>query len=591
MSNKKQYSRRIEPTSVYRNRNSVAPKQRNKLIELYQVQHWDKAESMARELTKRYPEDPFAWKSLGIILLESGKPELSLEALNKAQNLDAGDPEVHNAIAHTLYRLGRAADAVGYLEKTLELKPSFQQARQLLIKLLYEAAGYDKALEQVEIAERHFASDSALLFFKAQSLIKLGRYSEGIRVHETAVARFPDEPAHLANLANVYRSIGLFKEAEDYFRKALEISSNEESIFSSLLTSMHYNPDYSAEDLYKAHLKWDSRFRPPERKPRPTPDDLSYNRRLRIGMISAGFCVHPVGQMITSALEALPREEFEIFAYTMTHKHDGLTRRIQLRADHWFPVTHLDALQLADKVREDRIDILLDLSGHTEGNRLLTIAHEPAPLHVKWVGGLLNTTGLTAMDYLISDAVETPPGVDHMYTEKLIRLPDDYICYFPRGDAPDVSPLPALENGYITFGCFNNPSKLNDIILGKWAAIMRQIPESRLFLKGAQFSSEEFAERIRQAMERHGIERHRLILEGHSKHTKLLASYNRVDIALDPWPYSGGLTTCEALLMGVPVITHPGSQLCRPPFRNPPDQCRSTGTSCRQLGKLRGAGN
>ncbi|AMX03164.1 O-linked N-acetylglucosamine transferase, SPINDLY family protein [Microbulbifer thermotolerans] len=542
----------------HQTRHAVAPKQQQKLIALYQARQWDKAEALAREMTSKHPFDPFAWKSLGSVLLESGQRHSSLDVLEKALTLAPDDPELHNTMAQAMYRLGHASEAVAHLEKALEIKPAFKQARLMLIKLHNDAGEFEKALEHIAIAERDFADDDTLLSRKAHALIQLTRFGEGIRIHETIVAKYPDDPAHLSNLASAYRNVGRFEEAEAYYRKALELAPDQDKTFSNLLMSMHYNPAYSAEDLFKAHLEWDTRFQPKERKPRPRPADLSSDRRLRIGMISAGFRIHPVGQMITSALEALPREDFEIFAYTMNDMVDPLTKRMQQRADHWMSVTHLTEPQLADKLRSDRIDILLDLCGHTEGNRLRAVALEPAPLQVKWVGGLINTTGLQAMDYLISDAVETPPGVDHLYTEKLIRLPDDYICYMPRGDAPEPSALPALDNGYVTFGCFNNPSKLNEVILGKWASILHRVPDSRLFLKGMQFDSDEFAERTCQTMERLGIERHRLILEGHSKHRELLQAYNRVDIALDPWPYSGGLTTCEALLMGVPVITLPG---------------------------------
>ncbi|WP_323846721.1 tetratricopeptide repeat protein [Microbulbifer magnicolonia] len=558
MSKPHQQPRTSQPASTRRNTNAVAPKQQDRLIALYRARQWSQAEAMARELAQKHPKDPFAWKSLGSVLLESGQWHPSLGILDRALTLDPNDPETHNAMAQALYRLGRAGDAVEYLEKALELKPGFKQARLMLIKLYNDAGGFQQALEHVAVAERNFPDDGTLLSRKAHALIKLTQFGEGIRTHESIVAKFPNDPIHLSNLASAYRNVGRFKDAENYYLKALELAPHQEKTYSNYLMAMHYNPAYTAEDLFKAHREWDVRFRPVERKPRPRPADLSHDRRLRIGMISAGFRIHPVGQMITSAIEALPREDFEIFAYTVDDTVDALTRRMQQRADRWMSVTHLDEKRLAKQLREDRIDILLDLCGHTEGSRLLTIAHEPAPLHVKWVGGLINTTGLQAMDYLLSDAVETPPGVDDQYIEKLIRLPDDYICYMPRGNAPELSRLPALDNGYVTFGCFNNPSKLNDVVLGKWASIMHRVADSRLFLKGMQFDSEEFVERTRSTLERLGVERHRLILEGHSQHYQLLEAYNRVDIALDPWPYSGGLTTCEALLMGVPVITLPG---------------------------------
>nr|WP_241262850.1 tetratricopeptide repeat protein [Parahaliea mediterranea] len=495
---------------------------------------------------------------MGSVLLESGEWIRSLEALDKAQALDANDPELHNTRAQALYRLGRANEAVDHLETALRLKPRFKQARLLLIKLYNDAAGYKQALEHIAIAEKHYPSDDAVLSRKAYALAKLTRFGESIATHEKLVASFPDDPVHLSNLANAYRNVGRFEEAERNYWRALELAPDSDKIYSNYLASMHYNPAHSAQDLYEAHRQWDSRFGPNPAPIAPEPEDRFEHRRLRIGMVSAGFRIHPVGQMITSAIEALPHEQFELFAYSMSDQDDALTERMRNRVDHWLSITHLSESRLSERIRQDNIDILLDLCGHTEGSRLRAFAARPAPLQVKWVGGLINTTGLASMDYLISDKVETPEGVDDWYVEKLIRMPNDYICYMPRGNAPELTLPPVSENGYITFGCFNNPSKLNEELLDQWIKLLHEVPDSRLFLKGMQFDSKEFQERLLAHFEHGAIPRERLILEGHSNHYTLLESYNRVDIALDCWPYSGGLTTCEALLMGVPVVTLPG---------------------------------
>lgn len=536
----------------------VPGKLREKLVSLYQQRAWPAALALCETLVRDHASDAFAWKAQGSVLLESGEWVRSLESLDKALALDANDPELHNTRAQALYRLGRASEAVDHLETALRLKPRFRQARLLLIKLYNDAGGFEQALEQVAIAERHFPEDDAVLSRKAYALGKLTRFGESIATHEKLVSSFPDDPVHLSNLASAYRNVGRFEEAERHYWRALELAPDSDKTYSNYLTSMHYNPAHSARDLYEAHFQWDRRFAPNPPPAPPMPADRSEHRRLRIGMVSAGFRVHPVGQMITSAIEALPRGQFELFAYSMNDQDDVLTRRMRDRVDHWLSVSHLNESRLAERIRGDGIDILLDLSGHTEGSCLRTIAARPAPLQVKWVGGLINTTGLAAMDYLISDKVETPEGVDDRYVEKLIRMPDDYICYMPRGNAPELAPPPVVDNGYITFGCFNNPSKLNETLLDQWIKLLHEVMDSRLFLKGMQFDSEEFRERILSHFERAGIARKRIVLEGHSDHYALLESYNRVDIALDCWPYSGGLTTCEALLMGVPVVTLPG---------------------------------
>ena len=275
-------------------------------------------------------------------------------------------------------------------------------------------------------------------------------------------------------------------------------------------------------------------------------------------MLSDGFRQHPVGKMIVRCLENLSSVEFELFAYTSNGARDPLTDRIRSMCEQWLPVQHLSDEEFAQRIRDDAIDIFFDLSGHNAGTRMRAVAMQPAPLIVKWVGGLINTTGVEAIDYLLSDNIETPPGDDAFYSEKLIRMPGDYIVFDPPSYAPDVGELPARQNGYVTLGCFNNPSKLNEVTLGEWAKILHALPDARLMLKGRAYAHEEFRERLSVSLEDKGIERDRLILEGPGDNREMLRAYNRVDIALDPWPYSGGLTTCEGFLMGVPVVTLPG---------------------------------
>ena len=301
-----------------------------------------------------------------------------------------------------------------------------------------------------------------------------------------------------------------------------------------------------------------STFAPKEKPERPVPFDASREKKLRVGFISGGFRTHPVGWMITKALENLPQDQFETYCYTTNNKYDKITQRIHKATDKWQSVIGYSDTVIARMIREDELDILVELSGHSADTRLKTVAMEPAPIIIKWVGGLFNTTGLKSIDYLITDHYETPEGEEKYYTEKLIRMPDDYVTFLPPEYAPDVKELPAKKNGYFTFGCFNNPTKVNDEILVKWAGIMNKVPESQLFLKSKQYDTKALRDRIIETMKGCGIDEGRLRFEGLSPHEELLRKYNDVDIALDPWPYSGGLTTCEALWMGVPVVTKPG---------------------------------
>lgn len=530
---------------------------RERLANLYHGHRLTDALSLAQELSQQYPHCSFAWKALGSTLMETGNPAGAITPLERALQLNPKDPEIHNALAKSAHKLGRADQAIHHLRKALELNPRLEQAQIMLTKFLVDTADFQDAIDEIDRTLKLKPNDTTLLSRKAHALAKSGRFSEGLKLTEEVLRQKPNDSATLSNLGNMYRSIGHFEKAESALLKSHQLAPERIEIYSNYLLSMHYNPRHSSEDITRAHLLWDSKYRPAT-PIRAVAEDRSPRRRLRIGMISAGFRIHPVGQMITSAMEALAREQFELFAYSMSDQVDALTERMMARADHWQSVTHLDNLELAQRIRDDRIDILFDLCGHTEGNRLQAITSEPAPLQIKWVGGQINTTGLSAMDYMLSDSIETPPGVDQQYTEKLIRLPDDYICYMPRGDIPEVDVLPAYRNGYVTFGCFNNPSKVNSVVIEHWAKILNQIAGSRLLLKGSQYDSQDFTDRILAEFAKHRISPERILFEGYSLHHHLLNTYNKVDIALDPWPYSGGLTTCEALLMGVPVVTYPG---------------------------------
>jgi predicted O-linked N-acetylglucosamine transferase (SPINDLY family) len=261
--------------------------------------------------------------------------------------------------------------------------------------------------------------------------------------------------------------------------------------------------------------------------------------------------------LFIGVLENLDRQQCETFCYSDRQSADELTARFRNAATHWRDTFGLGSEFLAERIRADRIDILFDLTGHTGNNRLLVFARKPAPVQVTWLG-YEGTTGLSAMDYLIADRWEIPQGMEKHYRERVLRLADGYVCYEPPAWAPAVKSLPALTTGHVTFGSFNNPAKINAAVVRVWAEILKRLPGSRLVLKqrspddpaGRAFFERMFAE--------NGIERDRLEMDGWTSHPQLLEEYNRIDIALDTFPFSGSLTTCEALWMGVPVITCPG---------------------------------
>ncbi|MBX8570483.1 peptide-binding protein [Pseudomonas cichorii] len=514
--------------------------------------------TLARQLCQQRPRDPQVWRDLGNLELRD-EPERALASYEQAMSLSPDDARTMELVARAAQKLGQAERAQELAIKALGIEPDFSPAHHRLATLYFEKGQFAKALKHIEQALDTNAGDFRLLSRKGLILNRLDRHGEAIEVFELLIKREPGDYSHWNNLANLYKDIGQLKKADEHYQKAVALAKRKDVLpYSNRLTSLHYDPDRSREYIFEVCKEWQSRFGPKLVPPRPEAQDRTPNRCLRIGLVSDGLRQHPVGNMIVGVLEKLPRHQFELFAYSTSQVSDHLTRRIRMTVHQWLAIKHMDEQTLAQRIRDDKIDILIDLCGHNAGNRMGTMALQPAPLLVKWVGGLINTMGLDAIDYLLSDSIESPEGEDAFYTEKLIRLPDDYICYDPPPYTPDIKPLPALENGFITYGCFNNPTKINDFLLGQWAQLLLATPDSRLLLKGGSFSNGELREHVHLFMETRGVARERVIVEGPIGHKYLLETYNRIDIALDPWPYSGGLTTCEALLMGVPVITLPG---------------------------------
>jgi predicted O-linked N-acetylglucosamine transferase (SPINDLY family) len=275
-----------------------------------------------------------------------------------------------------------------------------------------------------------------------------------------------------------------------------------------------------------------------------------------LGFVSPDLGRHPVGYFLVRVLENLGPEGHETIAYSDRIVKDDLTHRLQAAATRWRDVFGIGDQHLAEQIRADRIDVLFDLAGHTAHNRLLVFARKPAPIQVTWAG-YVGTTGLKAMDYLLADRYQVPPGAERHYQERVLRMPDGYVCYDPPPYASPVAPLPALDRGHVTFGCFNNPAKITPQAIAVWARILRRLPGARLLLKFKGWDDIGVARRFAEMFAAQAIAPARLEFRGYAPHAELLAEYNGIDLALDPFPYSGGLTTCEALWMGVPVVTCP----------------------------------
>lgn len=487
-----------------------------------------------------------------------------LNALEASANRPSPKSQQHDqaklyyTYACALQQQGDTPSAIKYLKKLLAINYQHKLGRRLLIDMLISSSLLDEALEQTEISITQEPELVNPLVQKALILSLLKRYDECAELWEKLLAKQSDIATFWSNAGNVWRDIGQLDKAIEYYKNALSCKDDHQTAFSNLLTILHYHPDYNAQQILNTAKQWQQMYAPSTAPNLNHNNSLSPEKKIKIGMFSDGFRTHPVGLMITSVLESLPHSELELYLYSTNTAEDIITKQLKKAAHQWLTITHLNDAEFAEQIRNDGIDLLFDLCGHNTGSRMQVMLEKPAPIQIKWVGGLISSTGISTIDYLLSDHIETPTGADDLYTESLIRMPDDYICYNPPLYTPDLTAPPATYNGHITLGCFNNPTKINTVLLEQWATILHSLPDSKLLLKGFQFSSQSLQDNVISTLTKHGISTQRVIIEGPSYHEDLLKTYNKIDIALDPWPYSGGLTTCEALFMGVPVVTLPG---------------------------------
>jgi predicted O-linked N-acetylglucosamine transferase (SPINDLY family) len=385
-----------------------------------------------------------------------------------------------------------------------------------------------------------------------------GKLEEAIACFRRALEIQPEFADAHNNLGNALKDQGRLTEAVACFHRALTLEPDHQTAHTNLLLSQHYDATSTLESIAQAHARWNQSLPAPLRAEHSWPDvDRAPNRRLRLGFVSPDLGGHPVGYFLLEVLKSLDRDDAATICYSDRVMGDDMTAELRGMAGLWRDVPWLSDGELAAQIRADRIDVLFDLAGHTGGNRLLVFARKPAPIQITWMG-YVGTTGLSEMDYLLADRYEVPEEYAQHYHEAVLWMPDDYVCYAPPPDAPPVGPLPSDDRGSITFASFNNPAKIGPPVVRTWATILRQVPNSRLLLKYLGFGDHGTQQYFHNLFRGEGIDPDRVELLGWSRHRELLQSYHRVDIGLDPFPYCGGLTTCEALWMGVPVVTCPG---------------------------------
>jgi predicted O-linked N-acetylglucosamine transferase (SPINDLY family) len=389
----------------------------------------------------------------------------------------------------------------------------------------------------------------------------LGQFSQAIRYQTKALeARSSNTvsaapyPELLANLARTLIGAGKVQEGIELFRKALEIEPKNAAMHSSFLFNLHFLPQLDPQMLFDEHKRWGQMHAPPSLAKISHSNDPNPDRRLRVGYISPDFCTHPVAYFFEPLLDGHNRSEVELFGYGDVRIPNDVTQRLRKKFDHYRNIRGLDDKKVIDMILRDKIDILVELAGHTTDNRLLVMAHKPAPVQVTYLGSP-DTTGIQAIDYRFTDIWANPPHSRKFNTEQLVCLPDGFLCYRPSDFAPPVTTLPALRNGCVTFGSFNSRSEIHPHIIELWAAILKAADNSRILLKFGTNADDELNSCYFSRFEKLGISRSRIAVCGWKSIDEHLRLYGQVDIALDTYPCNGFTTTCEALWMGVPVVS------------------------------------
>lgn len=455
---------------------------------------------------------------------------------------------------------GHMKQAIAHFEKVLLLDPSNADANNNLGNVYATMGDSTRAALYYQNTLKTDPDHVGACNNLGNVLMRTGRIGEALKNYKNAAARQPELPEAQNNLGLAYAALGEADAACASFEKALSLKPDYAAAHSNLLLSLNYFPDAEPESVYTAHTGFAKRHEATlQEHPVDWKNDRSPERRLKTGYISSDFREHSVAYFFQPIIENHDHSQFEIFCYSNFPRADAITQHIADAADHWRHIFRVSDDLVAEQIRQDEIDILIDLNGHTAMNCLQVFARKPAPVQITWLG-YPNTTGLASMDYRITDNYADPPGVtDAFHSEHLLRLPACFSCFRPPDEAPLPNDLPALENGYVTFGSFNKLNKLNASVIDVWARILKLVPDAHFKLKSAGFVDPVVRERVYASFARHEIAAERLELLGftHSRREHLV-KYQGVDIALDTFPYNGTTTTCEALWMGVPVISLAG---------------------------------
>jgi predicted O-linked N-acetylglucosamine transferase (SPINDLY family) len=517
------------------------------------------------ELITRYrqaiaarPEDAVLKRNAASVLLQLGRADEAVPLAHAARDLLPKDEEAGLILATCLSATGQLEESEQALMILLAGAPFNAQAGFQLGIVRSRRGNYEAAAATFEMVVRIAPDHVDAMHRLAGMRLNMGQVTDAISLLTRVLAQRPNWAEAQRDLATALAHRGSIKEAAEHYRSDLTRQPDDREMLSEYAFILSLLPSAARREIFDAHAEWGRRhgaFSAPEYKNAPKPE-----KRLKIGYVSPDFREHSVSYFFEPLLAARDRGAFEIFCYAAGSASDTTTERLRKLSDHWRTLGNSSDDDVFFLVRKDGIDILVDLAGHTALSRLRLFARAPAPVQISWLG-YPETTGVPAIGSKITDAVVSPPGAEAYATETLIRMPKGFHCYRPPADCPEIAPPPCLDSGYVTFGSFSGPPKMNPDLIGTWANVLHAVPKSRLTMKARQFADEAVRDKYAAMFGAAGIAPERLtFLEFSPTNSAHLSQYASIDICLDTHPYSGTTTICEALWMGVPVVTLMGER-------------------------------
>lgn len=518
------------------------------------------AETSARRALDFAPERPESWFNLGISLTGQQRWEEAAESFDAVARYRSPQVVELKAAGEAWFAANRYPEALARFDEALRIlteeTPLPERLSIVLAKgrTLSRWQRYAEATGCLREALRMGPDSEEVLTELGVAYKQMGLFDDARNCFERVIVLRPNSSGGHNNLGIVEQSRGQHDTAIGHYRDSLTLDPQLEPVWTNLSNCMTYSSAYGPSDVLKTLKEYDELLAKPLASNEFYANDRNPIRRLKLGYVSPDFRKHAVAYFALPLIEGHLRDQVEVFCYYNHHQNDEWTARFRKASDHWMDCLQMNDRELAEQIRSDEIDVLIDLAGHTENNRLLVFARKPAPVQVTWMG-YVTTTGLSAMTWRVTHIDADPPGSESFYSEKLWRLPGTMWCYRPLPQMPDVSPAPNIKNGYITFGSFNRYSKISTLVLEAWATILSRVPKSRLIMCVPE---SEARDQVNLIFGRLRIEAERISFFPQLSHEDFWRLHAEVDIALDPFPFGGGTTTCETLWLGVPVVTVTG---------------------------------